>query len=1080
MNDDLLLRYLRKRTTRRFTALVRARRDDVLNAAYRVLGDRDLAEDVTQEVFLKLLTVRWEPRQIRSGRALLMALTVRTAISRIRSEARRSRRELQAARKDPTEPEAMPLDHLLDVRDAVLKLPNDLRACVELRYFGEMTLAEVSSALDVGVTTVKERLRQARETLRASLAPLATVLLATALSEDASTPLPRIQPSPRLEQALEGLAKQGPIAAAAAAGTLPHPGTKFLFPLAAGILLAGIAVVVLVRRPAEPVREAAAPAAPVRAPTIVVAAAASAPAGPVDKAPEETLAPQPEARRPYHVVDERGQPIEGVEVAIVRWLNGPKLDWKPGEGDVVETEGSYHWVITTQTDAAGGFGFPDAAFDLEALKDDRIGNWTFARKESYYDYERVLNARPLEGFSIELKKAAEAKVRVVEGPKDTPVRRYQLEIGLPVDHTVTKLGPLRRASRDAAVDDVSGSFAFLPTCDGWASAIRVTLSDGTILLGKEYVGQDTYADNSLVLRVTRPRQLLGIVEDGAGTPVAGADVYACDYQQPLEAWPPDWHLPNKMRLGASKVLTGTDGSFRIDALLHGTWFVALQGKRVPALLHVPSGPSGEPLRLIVDRGGSVRIECFDAEDAPRKDVEISLLFVGLENEPPELPGPVNAFSLPFSAGPRGFRVKTNENGLALVEDLPPGYYIWLQRRRLQIEVKAGEMTQVFDRDPLPDPPDGPPGGARVHGRITIGGKPVAGQVFIAHQNVRPDADGRYEIDRVPPGIHFIQSPNNYPGLPGTNSMIRFDLSPADKDLQLDWDFPLCALRGRVVAGGAAEIEAKPSIAIWMKTGDHTQLRRSAPYKVADVPCDSSGAFSFANLTSGEYFIVARAKGFAIEVRELDVKKDSPPTRELEIHLSESRAGFNLKLVDASTGAVLSPRLFSFAGRGAELQIYPDNYPGVNDDDLEWSGLPPGVYDYGVSADSSKGFGFTYGSVEIRAGSGIVEHRAAIPPGGNLLVSVEDAAGRRFAEPPPMVELRRADGGPAAAPICIYAPGDPRVHRARAEAPGNVWFPGLPVGAYEVTASRRGFRTETESVEVRHGETSRLRIALSRT
>lgn len=45
MTEDPLVRYLRRRTTRRFVARVRARREEVLNTAYRVLGDRDLAED---------------------------------------------------------------------------------------------------------------------------------------------------------------------------------------------------------------------------------------------------------------------------------------------------------------------------------------------------------------------------------------------------------------------------------------------------------------------------------------------------------------------------------------------------------------------------------------------------------------------------------------------------------------------------------------------------------------------------------------------------------------------------------------------------------------------------------------------------------------------------------------------------------------------------------------------------------------------------------------------------------------------------------------------------------------------------
>ena len=45
MRPDPLIRFLEKSTRRRFANVVRAMRDDVLATAYRVLGDRDLAEN---------------------------------------------------------------------------------------------------------------------------------------------------------------------------------------------------------------------------------------------------------------------------------------------------------------------------------------------------------------------------------------------------------------------------------------------------------------------------------------------------------------------------------------------------------------------------------------------------------------------------------------------------------------------------------------------------------------------------------------------------------------------------------------------------------------------------------------------------------------------------------------------------------------------------------------------------------------------------------------------------------------------------------------------------------------------------
>ena len=90
MKHDPLVHYLRKRSRRRFTALLQATRDRVLTAAYRVLGDRELAEDVTQEVYLKLLTVRWKPEDVRSGIALLTSTAILLARARVRSSSPRA------------------------------------------------------------------------------------------------------------------------------------------------------------------------------------------------------------------------------------------------------------------------------------------------------------------------------------------------------------------------------------------------------------------------------------------------------------------------------------------------------------------------------------------------------------------------------------------------------------------------------------------------------------------------------------------------------------------------------------------------------------------------------------------------------------------------------------------------------------------------------------------------------------------------------------------------------------------------------------------------------------------------------
>src|SRR5262245_48794618 len=97
MLADPLKTFLEDRTHERFADLVHATTDDVFQTAWRVLGDRDRAEDVVQEVYLKILRVRWKPEEVRESRGLLVATALLVARGRRRAEARRTAREERSA-----------------------------------------------------------------------------------------------------------------------------------------------------------------------------------------------------------------------------------------------------------------------------------------------------------------------------------------------------------------------------------------------------------------------------------------------------------------------------------------------------------------------------------------------------------------------------------------------------------------------------------------------------------------------------------------------------------------------------------------------------------------------------------------------------------------------------------------------------------------------------------------------------------------------------------------------------------------------------------------------------------------------
>ena len=171
--DEPILDALRAgRSSEAFAALVAAYRRRVFGLAYSVVGSRAAAEDVAQEVFVKL----WRSLDGYDGRAQLStwiyAITRNAAISALRKE--RPTRSLS----DPevlAEAEAR-APHLDEARgdDAALwravgALPAAQRQAVILYYQDERPVEEVAAMLGMPVNTVKTHLHRARARLAAAL-----------------------------------------------------------------------------------------------------------------------------------------------------------------------------------------------------------------------------------------------------------------------------------------------------------------------------------------------------------------------------------------------------------------------------------------------------------------------------------------------------------------------------------------------------------------------------------------------------------------------------------------------------------------------------------------------------------------------------------------------------------------------------------------------------------------------------------------------------------------------------------------------------------------------------------------------
>ncbi|HEX8581754.1 MAG TPA: sigma-70 family RNA polymerase sigma factor [Acidimicrobiales bacterium] len=147
----------------------------VLGLARRLLGDRALAEEVVQEVFLRLWN---DPDRFDPGRGSLRSWLLTQGHGRsvdlLRSEGSRRDREERDARR--TAGGGYDLEHEVwdlavgeSVRRAVDGLPEKERAAIELAYFGGHTYQEVAAILGDPEGTVKSRIRTGLRRLRAGL-----------------------------------------------------------------------------------------------------------------------------------------------------------------------------------------------------------------------------------------------------------------------------------------------------------------------------------------------------------------------------------------------------------------------------------------------------------------------------------------------------------------------------------------------------------------------------------------------------------------------------------------------------------------------------------------------------------------------------------------------------------------------------------------------------------------------------------------------------------------------------------------------------------------------------------------------
>lgn len=159
-----------------FEELVRRHQRPVFNLVRRYLSDSALAEDASQEVFLRVYRAKMSYRPAAKFSTWLYRIAVNYCLNQLRA---RKAEATAAATADPPAAEDIAAPdgaiHEAEIREAVRRaiaeLPEAQRMAVVLARFHAMSYEEIAEAMDVSVPAVKSLLFRARENLKERLAP---------------------------------------------------------------------------------------------------------------------------------------------------------------------------------------------------------------------------------------------------------------------------------------------------------------------------------------------------------------------------------------------------------------------------------------------------------------------------------------------------------------------------------------------------------------------------------------------------------------------------------------------------------------------------------------------------------------------------------------------------------------------------------------------------------------------------------------------------------------------------------------------------------------------------------------------
>ena len=609
------------------------------------------------------------------------------------------------------------------------------------------------------------------------------------------------------------------------------------------------------------------------------------------------------------VVDPRGQPVAGVKVSA----SGRLFGGTPASTSTSADDGSFsldmlhpgEWHVRT----ASGQHLP-TQLTLQ-----------MGPEEQLRDLELTVEpGRWVSGYVID------DRGQPIEGAKVGSVRQQELS-GMKIN---------RFALDETVLTDKRGWFSLAGLKDDQVD-IRA-FGAGHVADTQRGVEVGT---TNLQLRLLRQGEVVGVLQDASGQPIAGSRVTALsgNSMPSLDEEEMELHF-GRMPLGRMQdaAVTGEDGSFRIANVEPGSVTVRATGQshrpaRLAGLVVAP-GQVHEGVVVVADRGGVARVLVVNEAGEPVASAEVTVMRalqqpIGSFHIVAE--STVPSFASPFGSADLG-RGTTNADGVVEIGGLPDGtarlvcsHADYAESRALELVVPARGVAdarlvvrragfvevQVVDADGQP-----------MAAKFVVHGPVGNGENGRDRQN-RAGADGTAHVGPLPPGAYWAElllpqqehsfHPGDMPHWPGPRGPVlestrrEFKVT-ADQVSQMQLEMPplvrvhgVVRSSGEPVAGIKVElVESSPTSAN-AEAGSHGVGAKS-------VKTDANGQYSLQDVVPGDYEIRwGKPKQIVMDRQKLMV---GPTQREMHRDLNLSYGDLRVRVVDVDGNPI----------KGAEVEL----------------------------------------------------------------------------------------------------------------------------------------------------------------